>query len=114
MTDALLNMAKTLNKEIMLSDIYKQYIESKKKVDSNPSYKDMIEKLRSEQNVFELKKLNSEYIDSGEEFSFLNMYSDISIIPECRAYLLNEVRLLKLLSGICNEIFNEIDIEVNL
>ena len=85
--DKIIEIANELVSEFINCESYKKYIYIKLKINNDPDLKDKLAEFEKASDIYETKRMQDDYISFDEERIISNMYTELWLSDDARAYL---------------------------
>lgn len=111
--EEILALTREIAFSIKESNIYKDYLEARQKVDNNPDLKKKIVDFKQKHVEFQSKRSKNEDVSFDEEKYVSRLYFDLMLNDEAKKYFDNEEVLLHLMGSIYKTLDEECRIDVD-
>lgn len=110
----ILQNALLVNKLILESDVYENYIKSLNKIEQNINYKQVVDNFRRRQVEIEINSFNNSSSSAEPDIVGLsNEYSDMFLIDDCAEFIKREKELLDLIRNVFSIMTDSLNIDLS-
>ena len=95
--DKIIKMANELAEEFLSCEPYMEYSRIKLRLEQNPELKEKIAEFEKTSDIYEKKRIDNEYVSFDDERTISDMYTDLWLSEDGRAYLESQKELCGIL-----------------